>query len=69
MRENDSRVEGLLKKKRKRYTHGSIQNECLQLMALTIQREILDNIQKAVFYTLMPDEVTDCSNKEQLVIC
>ena len=60
--ENDSRVEGWLKKKSKRYTHGSIQNECLQLMTLTIQQEILDNIQNAAFYTLMADEVTDCSN-------
>ena len=58
-----------MKKKSKRYTRGSIQNECLQLMALTIQREILDNIQNTVFYTLMADEVTDCSNKEQFVIC
>ena len=38
-------------------------------MALTIQREILDTIQNAVFYTLMADEMTDCSNKEQFVIC
>ena len=60
---------GWLQKKSKRYTHGSIQNECLQVMALTIQREILDNIQHAVFYTLMADEVTDCSNKEQFVNC
>ena len=66
--ENDSRIEGWLKKNSKRYTHGSIQNECLRVLALTIQREILDNIQNAVFYTLIADEVTDCSNKEQFVI-
>ena len=59
----------MVERKSKRYTHESIQNECLQLLALTIQREILDNIQNAVFYTLMASEVTDCSNKEQFVIC
>ena len=30
---------------------------------------IIDQIEKAPFYTIMADDTTDCTNKEQLVIC
>ena len=38
-------------------------------MSLTILREISKNIQNSVYYTIMADEVTDSSNKEQFVVC
>ena len=67
--EMDSRIEKWLKKKSGKYTHPEIQNECLQLMSLTILREISENIQNSVYYTIRADEVTDSSNKEQFVVC
>ena len=38
-------------------------------MALQILRQIAAQIQSAVFFTVMVDETTDCSNKEQVVWC
>ena len=67
--EVDSQIEKWLKKKSGKYTHPEMQNECLQLMSLTILREISKNIQNSVYYTIMADEVTDSSNKEQFVVC
>ena len=37
-------------------------------MALQILRHIAAQIQSAVFFTVMVDETTDCSNKEQVVL-
>jgi len=31
-------------------------------------RDIAGNVQNALFYTVMVNETTDCSNKEQVVI-
>ena len=42
--EVDSRIEKWLERKSGKYTHPEIQNECLQLMSLTILREISKNI-------------------------
>ena len=67
--EVDSQIEKWLKKKSGKYTHPEIQNECLQLMSLTILREISKDIQNSVYYTIMVHEVTDSSNKEQFVVC
>lgn len=41
----------------------------LQIMALAILRGIANCLKQGVWYTIMADEVTDSSNKEQLVIC
>ena len=38
-------------------------------MSLTILQEISKNIQNSVYYTVMADEVTNSSNKEQFVVC
>ena len=38
-------------------------------MALGMMGQISANIQNAKFFTIMADETTDVSNKEQLVIC
>ena len=40
----------------------------LTIMSLTILRKIVANVQSAMFYTIMVDETTDCSNKEQVVL-
>ena len=58
-----------LKKKANKYTSGEIQNEFLEIMALHILRQICSDIAKNGFFTIMADECTDVSNKEQFVIC
>ena len=55
-------------KKSDKYTSGTITNELLQIMALKILRGIAESLQHRVWYTNMADEVTDSSNREQLII-
>ena len=52
-----------------KYTSPVIQNELIKIMALTVAETISGNLQATLFYTIMADETTDCSNKEQFVIC
>ena len=44
-------------------------NECLEVMALHIVRKICSDVALNGFYTIMADECTDVSNKEQFTIC
>lgn len=64
----DGSIKKWMEHKQNKYTSPVIQNEILQLMALKIVRNVASNIQKG-FFTIMCDECTDTSNKEQLVIC
>ncbi len=66
--EEDSRVKDWLKKKTDKYTSPEIQNEILKLMALSVLRQVVHSIHDAPFCSLMIDETTDVSNKEQVVI-
>ena len=65
----DNRITEWLKKKTGKYTHPSIENELIKIIALSISRHIASNIHKGVFYTIMADEVTDRSNQEEFVWC
>ena len=56
-------------KKTNKYTSADIQNECLQVMALHILRHIGSSIRNNGVYTVMADECTDASNKEQFIVC
>ena len=38
-------------------------------MALSVLRQIVQEIKDNQWFTIMRDKVTDCSNKEQLIIC
>ncbi len=58
-----------MKKKASKYTSHDVQNECLQLMALNIIRQLSLDIRTSQFYTIMADECTDVSNHEQFTIC
>ena len=64
----DGSMKKWMARKQNKYTSPVIQNEMLKLLALTILRHVGSNIQKG-FFTIMCDECTDSSNKEQLVIC
>ena len=57
-----------LEKKKIKYTSHDIQNEIVKLMALYILRNMSQILQDSPFLTLMMDETTDVSNKEQVVI-
>ena len=60
---------GWIEKKTNKYISSDIQNEILQLMALTILRDISSSIIRSGFFTIMADECTDVANKEQFVVC
>ncbi|XP_053398113.1 zinc finger MYM-type protein 1-like [Mercenaria mercenaria] len=57
-----------LEKKTDKFTSGDIQNEILQIMALGILRRVAANIGTNRFYSIMVDEATDQSNREQVVL-
>ncbi len=66
---NNPKIQSMLEKKTDKYTSPIIQNEMLQIMGLKILRDIADSLQKAKYFSLMADKVTDTSNREQVAIC
>ena len=50
------------------YTSPQVQNRLLRVMAVQILREIAAIIRKGKFFSIMLDEVTDVSNKDQVII-
>ena len=67
--EEDAKFSDWLDKKANKYVSHDIQNELLKTMALSVLRELADSVRQSTFYTIMCDECTDISNREQLVIC
>ena len=51
-----------------RYTSKTIQNELIEVVGKYICNEIIAEVKKIKYYTVIVDEVTDISNKEQLSI-
>ena len=50
------------------YTSPHIQNEILDILGGTVCRKIIQQVKDATYNTVIADEVTDCSNKEQLAL-
>ena len=48
------------------YTSSVIQNQLVDVLCHQIRQKILDKVKRATWYTVIADEVTDISNKEQL---
>ena len=48
------------------YTSSCIQNQILDILGSTVVRKIVQRVKDAIYFTIITDEVTDCSNKEQL---
>ena len=48
------------------YLSKTIQNELIQVVGNSIRNKIINDIKTAKFFSILADEVTDCSNKEQL---
>ena len=66
---DDPRINKWCQKKSDKYTSPAIQNEILKIMALKITQKIGESLQGSDYFTIMADETTDASNKEQVVIC
>ena len=49
-----------------RYCSHDIPNELLKCMALRVQREVIAQLHTSKFFTIMVDECTDVTNKEQV---
>ena len=64
---DDVRMTEWIERKSSKYTTANMQNEMLTVMSLRVLREITSAVQKALLYTVMVDETTDCSNKKQVV--
>ena len=58
-----------MKKKSDKYYSHAIQNECLLLLSSHILRNVASRIRESGCFTIMADECSDVSNKEQLTIC
>ena len=54
---------------KKSYIHHDYQDELLNLMANQVLRKKLCDIKESPFFSVMCDEYTDISNKEQLSFC
>ena len=57
-----------VERKEDRYTSHDIQNEIIAIMANHVIRDMVSEIRGGVF-SIICDEYTDISNKEQLTIC
>ena len=66
---DDPRIGHWLKKKTDKYTSADVQNEILKTMAFHVLSDVADKIRLAPFFSVMVDETTDVSNKEQVVLC
>ena len=57
-----------LKRENETYISKDIRNEMIELMSHACLREIATQLRSSSYLTLMANETTDSSNKEQLVI-
>jgi len=65
---DDKKLEEWLENKRDKYTSHDIQNEILGIMSQSILRSLAADI-RPHYFSLVCDEYTDISNKEQLTFC
>lgn len=66
--EDNPQLISWLTRSQKKYTSHENQNEMLEIMGLSVLRKILHCIHGSPFLTIMVDETTDISNKEQLTL-
>ncbi|XP_074641139.1 zinc finger MYM-type protein 1-like [Tubulanus polymorphus] len=65
---DDSSMLRWLDKKRNKYVSHDSQNELINVLAMKVLRTIVSRIKESPFFSIMVDEATDNSNKEQMVI-
>ena len=61
--EEDSNLNDRLKRKENVYTSPEIQNEIIK-----VKREVMKDLQSSPYLTVMADETTDSSNREQVTL-
>ena len=64
-----SELQAWMECKSDRYLSHDMQNELLRTMALMVLSKIGQTIKDSEIFSIMCDECTDASNREQLVIC
>ena len=52
-----------------KYTHHDMQNELLNIMSRHVLLSKLETIRKNIFFTIMTDDYTDITKKEQFSFC
>ena len=52
-----------------KYTCHQVQNEIIKITALTVLRKWVTDFYTSVYFSLLANEVTDSSNREQVVVC
>jgi hypothetical protein len=50
------------------YRSKTIQNELIEICGDMVMEELVDDVKKAKFFSLLADEATDCSNTEQMAV-
>ena len=55
--------------RRNNWTSHEIQNEIIKIMAHSVLRKIAGTIRANKYFSILVDEATDCSFKEQVSIC
>ena len=66
--EDDPAMLEWVKRKVNKYTSHEIQNDIVKVMAMHVLRNVATCLQQSPFLTLMMDETTDVTNKEQTTI-
>ena len=65
---DDNNLTDCLKRKKNVYTSPDIQNDSIKTIGCHVLQSITKELQSSPFLTVMTDETTDCSNKEQVTI-
>lgn len=65
---HDSSATHWLQRKCNKYTSHEIQNEIIRILALHVQKVVAMSVQSSQFLTVMIDETTDVTNREQVVL-
>ena len=68
---DDKQIKEWVQNKTDKYTSPVIQNEIIKITGYVIEscRNNFRKLTSYFLYTIMADETTDCSNKEQFVVC
>ena len=65
----DPRIKDWIDRKTNKYVSHEMQNKILKVMAFSHLRKIADDIASSTNFSIMCDECTDSSNREQLSVC
>ena len=67
--DDNASLQSWLTRTKYKWLSHEVQNEMLELMAFNVLSVVLSDLQTAVSYSIMVDETTVCSTKEQIVLC